>query len=267
MRAVNLIPMEERRGPGAGRSGLPAFAIVGVLALMLVGVTAYVVLSNQISERRADIARKSAQVTAAEAQAARLAPYATFASLEKKRVQTVNQLAQSRFDWETTMDDLARVVTPNVWLTSFTGTVAPGVSLGASGGAGGGTSSLRSALPNPAAEISGCATSTVEVVRFVSRLRVMNGVIRVSLADSQKADGAASSGGSSGATGGCQEGSDKFPQFDLVVFFKSPPAASATAAAPGTSATPATATTPAQPAASTPAPAGSTTPVSAGGSK
>jgi len=189
----------------------------------------------------------------------------------------------------------------DVWLTSVTGTVAPNVTLdgggsGAGAGGGGERSGLRSALPNPALSIAGCATSNDQVVSFVSRLRVMNGVIRVSLSDAQKSDtavassgassgGAAASAPASGSSGGgggdCTNGSDKFPKFDVVVFYR-PLAVASVSSAPGGVATPASATgaaapkgtgsppaAPGSPSTSTPGQSapGASSPVAAGASK
>ncbi len=188
MKAVNLIPLEERRG-AAGGSSTPTYGVLALLGLLVVAITAWVVLSNQIGERRADLAREQNKAAAAQTRVESLKPYVAFSDLSHKRVQTVTSLAQTRFDWEGTMHDLARVVGGNVWITSFTGTVAPGVDVqGGAGSSGGDTGSVRSALSDPAVELSGCATSNGEVARFVSRLRAMNGVTRVTLAGAVKSD-------------------------------------------------------------------------------
>jgi hypothetical protein len=140
------------------------------------------------------------------------------------------------------------VIPDDVWLSSLNGTVAPGVSV--SGGDSGGASDLRSAIPNPAIEISGCTVAHESVVRLISRLRLLRDVQRVSLADSSKNTG-----------GDCQHGHTNFPQFHLVVFFTPIP----TVAPPATAQTPgaapvadASGTVPAP--TSPPAPAGTTAP-------
>lgn len=262
MKAVNLIPVEERRGAGSASSSAPTYGLLIGLTLLLVGLTAWIVVSNQVTDRRTKLAQTQSQAQAAEAAVARLKPYVDFASMEQSRMQTVNQLAGSRFDWYQSLHDLARVIDKNVWLSSVTGTVAPGVTL--EGGASDTTGGLRAALPNPALSITGCATSTDEVVHFVSRLRVMNGVTRVSLGDAQKSDTAstgaaptsASGGGGSGGSGGsgsvdCRNGSTKFPQFDVIVFYEPLAGGAPASATPGAGATPAAASastsTPAKP--------------------
>lgn len=279
MKAVNLIPVEERRG-AAGGSSTPTFGLLGLLGLLVIAVTAWVVLSNQIGDRKADLSREQGKAAAAQTRAASLKPYVAFSELSKKRVDTVTQLAQTRFDWQGTMHDLARVVGANVWITSFTGTVAPGVEVGAAS-SGGDTSAVRSAQPDPAVELGGCATSNQEVARFVSRLRAMNDVTRVTITGAIKSDTAtapaaapapgAGAPAQSSSGGDCTEGSDHFPVFGLVIFFKPLPGGAAVAPGPGAAPTPAPAT-PAKPggtASSTPgsSPSGTSSPASAGGSK
>ena len=59
----------------------------------------------------------------ADARAAELAPYGEFASLEQARAETVSSLAQSRFDWERVLNELALVMPERVTLETLTGTV------------------------------------------------------------------------------------------------------------------------------------------------
>jgi Tfp pilus assembly protein PilN len=225
VRAINLIPAESRGG-GAARSGGAAYVLLGVLALLVVGVAAYVLTSNKIEERQVQLATLQTQVDAAQQQAEARRPYREFAALAQARVETIRQLGAARFDWHDALSNLSKVVPENVWLTSLLGTVTTGVSV--EGGSSGAAGSLRSALPNPAIELTGCTTSHEGVARLISRLRLIDGVERVSLADSSK--------GGAGGGSDCQHGHDQFPQFDLVVFFAplpavpSPPSASVSAA-------------------------------------
>jgi len=268
VRAVNLIPADSGPGGRAG-GGLGAYALLGALALALVGVLAYVMAHNQVVERHAQLASLEAQAQALQAHADASRPYREFAALAQARVETVRQLGRARFDWHRAFGDLARVMPGDVWLTSLLGTVTTGVTVNGSSG-GGDTSALRSALPNPAIELSGCTTGHDEVARLLSRLRLMTGVVRVSLADSAKDSSGAGSGGGGGGGGGggdCTYGHDSFTHFGIVVFFAPLPAvpspaqpgatAAATAAAPAGTTTPAASTTPAPSAAS---PTGGATP-------
>jgi Tfp pilus assembly protein PilN len=231
MRAVNLLPADQRRGGSSpGRSGPAVYVVLGALAALVVFVGAYVLSANEVNSNRSQLAQAQQEATSLEQQAAAFKPYHEFASLSQTRVQTVNQLADSRFDWERVMRELAQALPGDVWLTSLVGTVAPGVNLeGASGAAA--TGSLRSALPLPAVEMVGCTESQAAVSRVMARLRTLNGVQRVSLAASEKSDatGASTDGASSSD---CRNGNSHFPKFQIVVFFTAPKSSPGAAAAP-----------------------------------
>lgn len=254
MRAVNLIPSDA--GGGAGGKGVGAYALLGVLGLLLLGVLAWTTTHNQIVQRRAQLASLETQAAKLQSQADATRPYREFASLAQARVETIRALGQTRFDWQRAFGDLARVIPNDVWLTSLVGTVTTGVNVG--GGGSGDTGSLRGALPNPAIELSGCTTSNDEVARLISRLRLMTGVVRVSLAGAAKGE-AGAAGGATGAD--CRYGHAGYPQFGMVVFFAPLPAPPAATQAGGATGAPAGAAPAGTPAASTtPAPAGSATP-------
>jgi len=243
MRAVNLIPTDVRRGGAApSRSGGAVYVLLGALAIAVVALASYVLTQNSISDRQTQLAKVKRDADAAQSTAAALQPYRDFAELSQTRVETVRSLAGSRFDWERAMRGLALVLPDDVWLTSFVGTVAPGINLGDSGTGSGDTGTLRSSQQVPAVELVGCTVDQAEVARVMARLRLVPGVTQVSLASSLKSDvSSAGAGGAGAATSGgtdCRNGSPKFPQFSLVVFFKALPGAPARA--PSTGAAPST---------------------------
>jgi Tfp pilus assembly protein PilN len=290
VRAVNLIPTDSRRGGGGpSRTSLtPVHAVLGLLAVAVLFMTVYVLSNNTISERKSKLANLQAEVAQANAQAARLTNYTEFATLARTRAETVREIAASRFDWKGALSDLAKVVPANTSLQSLLGTAASGASAGAtSGGSGATTGALRGGVAAPAFEIRGCTATQDDVAQLMSRLRLINGVTRVTLSDSQKSDTAqagapVSSAGAGAPTTGCKPNA---PTFDLVIFFQplpsagpngvasvaSVPVAGATGAAAspttpaGTTTTPAATGTPAAvtPATTTPAaaqPVSTTTP-------
>ena len=249
MRAVNLIPTDARRGSTApARSGGAVYVLLGALAIAVVALASYVLTQNSISDRQAQLAKVKRDADAAQATAVALQPYRTFAQLSQTRVATVRSLADSRFDWERAMRDLALVLPNDVWLTTFVGTVAPGINFGSSGVSGGSdTGTLRSSQQVPAVELVGCTVNQAEVARVMARLRLIEGVTQVALASSEKSDvssAAPGAGGGGASSGGsdCRNGSPKFPQFSMVVFFKALPGAPARApsagAAPASGASP-----------------------------
>jgi Tfp pilus assembly protein PilN len=247
MRAVNLIPAEDRRGAGgaAGRSGGGAYVVLGVLVALVAMASAYVLLGKSVDDKKADLARITRDAQVAESQAQSLASYTKFTAMSSKRVQTVSQLAQSRFDWSHALHEVARVLPENAWLTSLSATTSPTVS----GGSGG--SSLRGALSVPAIEVQGCTTSQRSVAKMMARMRLIDGVQRVSLDNAAKGEDSGATGTStvSGGSGDCRGGHGKFPQFSMVVFFASMPAVPAS---PATTAA-ASSTTPASTSTTTPA--------------
>jgi Tfp pilus assembly protein PilN len=202
VRAVNLIPADERRGAGLdGGSGALTYALLGALAVLLLMALTYTLAGKAIDDRRSELADVRAQADAAQAKADELRAYTRFSELRAKRVQTVTSLAASRFDWAHTMHEIARVIPANAWLTGLKGSVT-------GEGSTGGTAAATSA---PSVQITGCTTSQQSVARMMARMRLVDGVQRVSLHSSEKG------GGSCGT-------SDRFPAFELVVFFRSPTA-------------------------------------------
>lgn len=227
MKAVNLIPTDaqRRRGP-AGLPHGPAVVVVGLLGIAVLFVTIAVLTGNTITERKAKLANLTAEVAAAQAQAAQLSNYTAFEQLARTRAETVRQIAAARFDWHAALSDLSNVVPSDTSLTSLVASVAPGATI-AGGGAGAGSgvaSALRSDISVPAFELAGCTKTQDDVAKLISRLRLVNGVTRVTLGDSQKQTaaqpGTAVAGGST--TTGCGANA---PTFDLVVFFTSLPGA------------------------------------------
>ena len=217
MRAVNLIPAETRKaGPGIQPGGLgPGFGVLGLLGVALLLVTLYVLTSNTISDRKVQLAALQGQVAQEQAAAGQFSSYATYTQLAHARVATVTQIAQSRFDWHAALADLSRVVPANASLTSLVATTSAGSTVS---GGGANTSSLRGDIAAPAFQISGCTTSHDDVARLMSRLRLINGVQRVTLSDSVKQSGGAT-GSSAGASSGSATCTAARTEFDLVVFF------------------------------------------------
>lgn len=225
MKAVNLIPPRERRGVTAvSRSGGGAYLVLGTLAALVLMMAVYALEGGKIDTKQAEAAQSTQEAAALEAKASSLSQYSAFAALKDKRIQTVSDIAKSRFDWSNTLHDLARVIPPNTWLTSLTGTVSPSVTVSTGGGGGGGGASVRSAIEAPAIEISGCTTSQPAVARMMAKMRNLDDVDRVTLTSSEKTAAASGSAGgssdSSSASQGCDAAAAEYPHFQMVVFFK-----------------------------------------------
>jgi Tfp pilus assembly protein PilN len=215
MRPVNLIPPEQRRGDHAQlRTGPLLYVVLGALALLLLGVTMLVLTDNQIAESKAEVATLRREDAAAQAEAKRLAAYTQFRTLAEQRIATVKSLADSRFDWERVMRELALVLPRNVWLTDLEATATPSSSVSGAGGSSG--SALRSAAKGPALTMSGCASGQEAVAGFVTALEDIDGVTRVGVESSQL-------GGILGGGGGGCETMGLVAEFSLVVAFDAAP--------------------------------------------
>lgn len=228
MRPIDLIPPEERRGEHAPlRAGILAYVVVVGLVLVLAGVTALVLTGNEISEREAELARVEREDAAAAAKAERLASYTSFRNLSEQRVATVQSLADSRFDWERVMRELALVLPGDVWLVGLTATATPEVSV--EGGGSGGEGDLRGSVPGPALEMTGCTTGQESVAGFVTALKDIDGVTRVAVQSSELGEeeedgGAAVGSGAADSEGGedCQTRTF-IAKFEIVVAFDAAP--------------------------------------------
>lgn len=233
MRAVNLLPPDTRGASkasaelGAGpeaKGGAGAFVVLGVLAACVAGAAGYVLAENTIKQRSVDLAQVTASQTALQSQANQLKPYADYDSMAKARVQTVRDLASSRFDWEQALRDLSRAVPADVTLLSLNGDISA-----ASGGSG-----IRAAISAPAITITGCAPGQTEVARLMARLRDVDGVSRVSLSKSAATAVAAttSEGSERAQRNAAPCGVGAKPAFEVVMFFEGD--AEAVAATPAT---------------------------------
>ncbi len=266
MRAVNLIPSDDRGGAGitTGRSGGGVFVIGGLLAGLAVLALLYGMADHQISSNRSEVASLTARAQQAQARAGELAPYTSFLQMREQRVQAVTTLVDSRFDWAQAFQELGRVLPPGkVSLGSIEGTVGSTTAATSASSAAAGASSVTSATPPgsiPVFKLTGCAVSQAEVALMLERLRLIAGVDEVSL---QSSTLSAASGGS---VGGCAGGN---PAFTAQVTFDALPAipASGTGTSTGTSsaassasaATSSGATTPSAPASATTTSSTSTT--------
>lgn len=213
MRPVNLIPAEDRRGDQAPlRTGPLAYILMGALVAVLAGVAMLVLTSNQISERKDEVATLKREDAAASAHAARLASYAQFRELSEQRVATVQGLADSRFDWERVLRELSLVLPNDVSLTELSAASAGGEgSEGSSEGGG------ELAVTGPSLTLNGCAAGYTGVAGFVTALKDIDGVTRVGV---QSTTQTAESSGSGEASCG---GGSATVQFTLVVAFDAAP--------------------------------------------
>ena len=228
MRAVNLIPAEQRSGAsvGAGRSQGAVYAVLVLLAGLAVLAVLYGMARHDISSRTKQAAEATAKAQRVNAEAERLAPYTSFVSLRQQRTKQVESLVESRFDWAHLFHELGRVLPPGIAsITSLTGQV--GTSSASAASSAGGSSTPPGTLPT--FTLDGCAIGQGAVAIVLERLRLIDGVSEVSL-NSSTTGPAGSSGGSGGSAGGggCPTHD---PAFTIALTFDPLPSESAIAAA------------------------------------
>ena len=248
MRAVNLLPPDLR---GASKStaelsvateasgGAGPFVVLGVLAACVAATAGYVVAGNTVNQRQAELADVTSQQHAIAAKVAALKPYADFDAKARARVETVRDLAGSRFDWQQTLSDVARAMPANITLKTLVGDVS--TDTGAS------DSSLRGAISAPAVTLTGCASDQTAVARLMARLHDVDGVTRVSLSksDNTKIQQSTATGSALEQRNAAPCGTGVHPAFEVVAFFEhasaavsAPPAGSSAATTAAAAATP-----------------------------
>jgi Tfp pilus assembly protein PilN len=217
MKAVNLIPAEQRGGGGvgvgAGRSEGAAYAVLALVAGLAVMALLYGIAHHQISSRRAEAASFTAKAQQAQNEATKLSSYTTFLTLREQREQAVTTLIDTRFDWAHALHEFGRVLPSSISVASLGGSIgSTGSSVSATPAAPTATtttattsSSVTSATPAgsvPTFSVTGCATNQRAVAMMLERLRLIDGVNEVALQSSATASGASTGSSSGGCTNG-----------------------------------------------------------------
>lgn len=269
MRAINLIPADQRRGASrgtTGKSSVGVYAVLGGLGAAVACVLAFVLFSNSINGKTETLADLQAQSQGEKQVADALRPYGQFADLQRARHQQISTLTQGRFDWERALRQLSLAIPRNVYLLNVAATGSPDVEI--DGGAGGGSlSNLRKNTEAPVFIMTGCTYSQHAVARMMTRMRNLDDVTKVSLARSARKEDSTEATPAGGAATPQNEdvtdcvGSARVTKFDLMVEFGGSPTATAAAGVAGAAAVPPGSAAPiaaAQSAGQTTAPAGGT---------
>jgi hypothetical protein len=258
MRAVNLIPSEQRKGGAVGRrSQGAAFAVLGLLAGAAILTFMYGMADHQAESLKSEAAKLTTRAQQVQTEAAQLTPYTSFMQMREQRLQTIAQLINTRFDWSSAMGELSRVLPTDVSLSSLEATVGapasgttPPVATPSSSSVSSSSSSSSSSSPSsssaapasgtaaaaaatsaqdtsatpvgatPSFTLAGCAASQTVVAQMLVRLRLVSGVSSATLQSSTKSS---SGGGSSGSS--CPS---EAPAFSVDVAFDPLPAPPAT---------------------------------------
>jgi Tfp pilus assembly protein PilN len=209
VRPVNLIPQEQRRRAPSDGSGKSAYLSLGVLAVMLAMVVAYVLTANSVTERQSKAEEARLEADRLEAQATDKVEFTDFEKIAQTRTQSVAGVAIGRFDWERLMRELSRVMPPGSWLQSADASVTGAEDEAAAAAAASGTA-VAAAPTGPSANLTGCTPDHDDVARMMVRLRQLHRVTDVTLGQASKESGA-----DSAAVDSCGANTS----FDLTVKF------------------------------------------------
>ena len=212
MKAVNLIPSDQRRAKASGEMSGGAYGVLGVLAVLLVMAVAYVMSNNSVNENKSKAAAARQEAVAAESKTKQLGSFTDFASIKDQRLAAVTAAAQTRFDWERFMRELSRVMPAGSWISNTSASVT---------GEGVGTATTSGTDPaaaaTPKANLVGCTPRQSEVARMMVRLEQMYRVTEVTLNESVR---------ESGTSDTTLQSCGKLYKFDLTVSFSPVPPAS-----------------------------------------
>jgi hypothetical protein len=224
VRAVNLIPADQRRGAGGigGRSGGVVYVLTGGLAVLVLLGVIYALAVHDVHNKNSQLAVVTQQVNSVTSEAQALSPYVQFAATSANEVSQVNLLADSRFDWPTAMRQLALALPGDVTLTSFSATAGSGPV-------------NTSGETDTAFILDGCATRQSETAEVLTRLASVPGVDSVALTNTiedAKPGKSGAAGAPGGAAGGCP-----YVMFSLAVNYAAsytiPDTKTSTASRPG----------------------------------
>jgi len=188
MKAVNLIPTDQRRAQATGERSGGAYVVLGVLAVLLVMAVAYVMTTNGVNDNKSKAAKAKQEADSLEAQASQLQSFTNFSSIKEQRLQAVKAAAESRFDWERLIREVSRVMPDGSWLQTTYASVAGDTSGGAATPAAT-TPGATTAPTGPTATFVGCTPRQSEVAKILVRLRGMHRVTDVELNESLQEEG------------------------------------------------------------------------------
>ena len=209
MKPVNLVPQDQRRRATREGGGKSAYAVLGVLGVLVALMAAYVLSSNQVTDRKNEAAALSAEADRLEAEAAQQASYTDFASIAQTRLESVAGVAATRFDWERLMREVSLIMPAGSWLRSSDASVL-GDPAAAGGEAAAPTTTTSVAPAGPSATFVGCTPRQSDVARMMVRMRQMHRVADVTLNESAQEDS------TQPAT---VDSCGRFYKFDLTVTF------------------------------------------------
>jgi hypothetical protein len=189
VKAVNLIPSEQRRARATGEQSGSAYAVLGVLVVLLALAVGYVMTSNSVNDNKSKAEKAKQQADALEAQASNLDAFTDFSAVKQQRLEAVKTAAETRFDWERLMREISRVMPDGSWLQTTEASVKGDTADAATAPATANPAEAVTGPVSPTAQFVGCTPKQSEVAKILVRLRSMHRVTDVELNESLKEEG------------------------------------------------------------------------------
>lgn len=212
MKAVNLIPNDQRRTQSSGAQSGSSYIVIGVLVTLLAMVAGYVVTSNKVTQSKNDAAAAKAEADSLEAEVAQRGSFTNFSQIKEMRLASVSGVAGTRFDWERLMRELSRVMPSGSWLQTTDASVTGEVAGAEATTPVAGTAAVAA---EPKANLVGCTPHQSDVAQMMVRLRQLHRVSEVELNQSSTE--------LSGAGDAGVDSCGRHYQFDLLVSFSPTP--------------------------------------------
>ena len=119
MRAVNLVPKNEGRGARSMPSPwVLVAAIAPVLAIVIV-VLAYSHEQSGVQAKQAELNAVQTRLAALQASGDKASAQTGFVSMRSSWEVALQDALSKQMPWDVTLDDLARVLPTDVWLTTL----------------------------------------------------------------------------------------------------------------------------------------------------
>lgn len=194
MRPVNLLPREVKQRQLRHGTGFAPYVVIGALVVVVVALLGYVLVQNQVTSRKNELADMTKQEAELKKKAQELSDYSKFANMKLVRVAGLTMISQSRFDWSKVLFDVSKALPDDAWLIEATGKVSKEAKTGEPGASNSGSGGTRSKdankpdVPGPTLELVGCTYRQWQLARMMTRLRNIEGVAQVLLTTSEEKD-------------------------------------------------------------------------------
>jgi Tfp pilus assembly protein PilN len=181
MKRINLLPPEQRVRASRERGLL--WAILILVAVVVVLGLVYVWQNNQVNAKQAQLDDLTAQTAAVQQQALALQPYAEIQATRTAMADAAQGIYDSRVSWSTILQEISLVIPENVRLQTLSAVVPATMLPGTAVPAG------TVAAATPDVTFSGTTYTHKDVAEFMTRLGLIPQLTNVQLSTSSGAAG------------------------------------------------------------------------------